>query len=324
MPLNKKFLGIEIGGTKLQLSAANSTGNVEQQLRYTIDAAGGAENIQAQVAEGLKKLNNYNDIAAIGVGFGGPVDWKTGSIRVSHQVSGWEDFNLSEWLKELTQKPAVIENDANVAALAEAVYGCGKGYERVFYITIGSGIGGGMIIDGDIYHGRTPGEAEVGHLRMNKKGVTLESKCSGWAVNKKIRTYIHKNPDSMLAQMAVNKSAPEATLLKLAIEDKDEAAKKIIEEIADDLAFALSHVVHLFHPDIIVIGGGLSLLKEHLRLPFAEKLSCYIMKAFLPIPPVHIAALGENAVPAGAAELAKKYWLSIQKFNSSKHFKTNL
>ena len=313
MSLNTKFLGIEIGGTKLQLSVASLSGSTEQTLRFTIDSHGGAVNIQTQIAEGLDKLRDYEDIAAIGVGFGGPVDWKTGAIRVSHQITGWEDFNLSEWLKRITKKPVVIENDANVAALAEAVYGCGKGYERVFYITIGSGIGGGMIVQGEIYHGRTPGEVEVGHLKMNKKGITLESKCSGWAVNKKIRTHIQKNPSGILAQLAADNLAPEATLLKPALEKNDEAAKKIIEEIADDLSFALSHVVHLFHPDIIVIGGGLSLLKEHLKIPVTQRLPWYIMKAFLPVPTVHIAALGENVVPAGAAELAKKYWLHTKK-----------
>lgn len=313
MPLNKKFLGIEIGGTKLQLSVANSAGSIEQNIRYTIDSAGGAAYIKTQIAEGWEKINNYNDITAIGVGFGGPVNWKTGSIHVSHQVSGWEDFNLKEWLQQLTKKPAVIENDANVAALAEAVYGCGKGYERVFYLTIGSGIGGGIIVQGEIYHGRTPGEAEVGHLKMNKKGITLESQCSGWAVNKKIKDFITKNPDTLLARMAANNEKPEATLLKPALEQNDEAAKKIIEEIADDLSFALSHVVHLFHPDIIVIGGGLSLLKEHLRIPVTQRLALYIMKAFLPVPSVQIAALGENAVPSGAAELAKKHWQQLEK-----------
>ena len=324
MSHNPKFLGIEIGGTKLQLLVADLAGCTEQHLRYTIDSAKGAENIKIQIAGGLKQLDDYNNIAAIGVGFGGPVDWKTGNIRVSHQVSGWEDFNLSEWLQDLTQKPVVTDNDANVAALAEAVYGCGKGFEGVFYITIGSGIGGGMIVQGNIYHGRTPGEAEVGHLRMNKNGDTLESTCSGWAVNKKIRTYIQKNPGSFLAKRASANLAPEATLLRPALEENDAAAKKIIEEIADDLSFALSHAVHLFHPDIIVIGGGLSLLEEYLRKPVAKRLSDYVMKAFLPIPPVHIAALRENAVPVGAAELAKKYWLSIEKTNSSKYLKTDL
>jgi glucokinase len=308
-----KFLGIEIGGTKLQLSVANSSGAIEENVRYTINSAGGAANIQAQISEALKRIKAYDDIAAIGVGFGGPVDWRTGTIQVSHQVKGWNNFNLSAWLEQLTKKPAVIENDANVAALAEAVYGCGKGYERMFYITIGSGIGGGMVIDGEIYHGKKPGEVEIGHLQMNKKGITLESVCSGWAVNKKVRAHIKKHPASLLAQMAEKSSAPEATLLKPAIEEKDEAAKKIVEEIADDLSFALSHVVHLFHPDIIVIGGGLSLLKEHLSLPVAKRLPHYIMKAFLPIPMIHIAALGESVVPLGAVELAKKYCINLKK-----------
>ncbi len=311
------FLGIEIGGTKLQLSAVNSSGVIEENIYYTINPAKGAANIQAQVSEGIRKLHSYNDIAATGVGFGGPVNWKTGSVYVSHQVSGWDNFNMKEWLERLTQKPAAVENDANAAALAESVYGCGKGYERVFYITIGSGIGGGMVVNGEIYHGKTPGEAEIGHLRLDKKGSTLESECAGWAVNKKIRNYFQQYPNCMMAQLAANNPAPEATFLKPALEQKDEVAKGLIGEIADNLAFALSHAVHLFHPDVIVIGGGLSLLKEHLQIPVAERLPGYIMKAFLPIPQVQIAALGESVVPLGAAELAKTYWINIKKRNSS-------
>ncbi|MDB5247564.1 MAG: hypothetical protein JWQ40_1958 [Segetibacter sp.] len=315
MAVKNKFLGIEIGGTKLQLSLGNSSNSIGQNLRYTIDPAAGASHIQEQIRDGLNKLESFDDIAAIGVGFGGPVDWKTGSIRVSHQVTGWEDFNLLEWLKQLTKKPVAIDNDANVAALGEAIHGCGKGSESVFYITMGSGIGGGMILNGEIYHGKAPGEVEVGHLLLDKKGNTLESKCSGWAVNQKINTFISENPGSMLANMAAGTTKPLATFLQPAIENGDEAAKKITEEIADDLAFGLSHVVHLFHPDMIIIGGGLSLLKAHLQIPVSEKLPQYIMKAFLPAPPVRIAALGETVVPVGAIELAKKHWLSLQ----SKH-----
>ena len=176
---NIKFLGIEIGGTKLQLSAVNPLGFIEESFYYTIDSAAGAAGIQTQISEGLKKFITYNDIAATGVGFGGPVDWRTGCVQVSHQVSGWNNFNIKEWLEDITKKPVVVENDANVAALAEAVYGCGKEFERVFYITIGSGIGGGMVVNGDIYHGKTPGEVEIGHICLDKKGITLESQCSG-------------------------------------------------------------------------------------------------------------------------------------------------
>lgn len=306
MPLNRKLLGIEIGGTKLQLVVSDSSGRIEQTVRHAIDSTGGAESIRMQISDGLKSLGASQDFAAIGVGFGGPVNRKTGTVRVSHQVSGWADFNLTQWLHELTGKPVVIENDANTAALAEALYGSGKGYIRVFYMTIGSGIGGGMILNGEIYYGKEPGEVEVGHLRLNKGGDTLESKCSGWAVNKKVRAYIDQNPDSLLAQLSNDRSAPESATLQPALDRGDVAAHRIMEEVSDDLAFALSHVVHLFHPDVIIIGGGLSLLKEHLRKPIIQKLPQYVMKAFLPPPPVQIATLGEQVVPIGALELAKK------------------
>jgi glucokinase len=302
----RKFLGIEIGGTKLQLALSNVSGHIEQTVRYTIDAAGGAESIRSQVVKGLKELDFNNDLVSIGVGFGGPVNWKTGFVRVSHQVEGWADFNLAQWLTDITGKPATIENDANTAAFAEALHGSGKGHARVFYMTIGSGIGGGMIIDGEIYHGRQPGELEVGHIRLNKAGDTLEEKCCGWAVNKKVRDAISLQPNGCLGQLLSGHQGPEAALLQPALEEGDETAQKIVQEIADDLAFAISHVVHLFHPDIIVIGGGLSLLNQHLVVPVENRLPFYIMQAFLPPPPIHIASLGELVVPVGAIELARR------------------
>jgi glucokinase len=290
MQPTSKYLGIEIGGTKLQLLVSDADGHIEQSIRKTIDAASGGESIRAQISKCLKDVHAFNEIAAIGVGFGGPVDWKTGTIRTSHQVAGWSNFNLSKWLSEITGKQVTVENDANTAALAEAIYGCGKGYRNVFYITIGSGIGGGMIIDGDIYHGKEPGEVEIGHLRLNKDGDTLESKCSGWAVDKKVSDLIQEKPGSILAQLTSGNSVPGASLLSQALEKNDPYAKKIMDEVCDDLAFALSHVVHLFHPDIIIIGGGLSLLKEHLRQPIIGKLPQYLMQAFLPAPPIQIAS----------------------------------
>ncbi|MBE7172201.1 MAG: ROK family protein [Williamsia sp.] len=300
------FLGIEIGGTKLQLVVADASMRICQRLRYAIDPARGAEHIRSQIRDAWKAIASPDRIAAIGVGFGGPVDWKRGTIRVSHQIAGWGDFNLLQWLQELTGKPVMVENDANTAALAEALYGAGHGFERVFYMTIGSGIGGGMIVQEAIYHGRIPGEVEVGHLRLNREGDTLESMCSGWAVNKKVRAYIDQHPGSLLAQLHASPSAPEATALQPALESGDAAAKQITGEIADHLAFALSHVVHLFHPDIIIIGGGLSLLKESILRPVSQQLARYVMHAFLPPPPVQVASLEEDVVPIGALELAKR------------------
>jgi len=206
-----------------------------------------------------------------------------------------------------------IDNDANVAAFAEAVYGAGKGSNPVFYMTIGSGIGGGLVINESIYHGAVPGEVEIGHIRLTKQGNTLESECSGWAVNKKVRTYIDQYPNSLLAQLASQNNIPEAALLQPALEKRDDAAQQIIAVIADDLAFALSHVVHLFHPQTLIIGGGLSLLGAHLCEPVNERLPHYIMKAFLPAPVVQLASLRENVVPIGALELAKRFYYETKK-----------
>lgn len=306
----EKYVGIEIGGTKLQLVTGGITANILERVRYSIDPTGGGEKIREQIKEGIERLLIKHKINAIGVGFGGPVDWQTGIIQLSHQVEGWGNFNLKTWLEELTGIPVAIDNDANTAALAEAKHGAGKGSKTVFYMTIGSGIGGGIITDGKIYHGRIPGEVEIGHIRLDKSGITLENKCSGWAVNNKVKEHIQQHPKSLLAKLATNNALPASHLLEPALKQKNIAAIKILADVSDDISFALSHIVHLFNPDVIVIGGGLSLLKEHLRSPVANKLSTYIMKALSPPPPVKIAELSEDVVPIGALELAKNIYKS--------------
>lgn len=302
---SRKWIGIEIGGTKLQIAARDAAGMIVQQLRFTVHPTEGAAGIRAQIEKSIAVMHPQT-IAATGVGFGGPVDWKTGIIQTSHQVEGWAGFDMKGWLEGLTNAPVLVDNDANVAALAEAIQGSGRAHNPVFYMTIGSGIGGGVVINGEIYHGTAPGEVEIGHIRLNKNGATLESECSGWAADKKVRTYIDAHPHNLLAQLAAGNSGTEAALLKPALERGDRAAQQLILSIADDLAFGLSHVVHLFHPQVIIIGGGLSLLGQHLRQPVAERLPHYIMKAFLPAPVIQLALLGENVVPIGALELAKK------------------
>lgn len=308
---SKKLVGIEIGGTKLQIAVSDAAGTIQQQFRYAVDVAAGATGIREQISKNILEIGTKT-IAAVGVGFGGPVDWKTGIIQTSHQIAGWAQFHLKGWLQELTGVPVGVDNDANVAALAEAAHGAGNGYNPVFYMTLGSGIGGGVVLDKRIYHGTSPGEVEIGHIRLSKKGDTLESACSGWAVNKKVRSCIEAQPHSLLAQLAKEHTGPEALLLQPALSQHDAAARQIISGIADDLAIALSHVVHLFHPQIIIIGGGLSLLGDALRYPIADRLPHYVMAAFHPVPEVAIAALRENVVPVGALELSKQLYLQKQ------------
>src|SRR5262245_44825578 len=152
------FLGIEIGGTKLQLGIGADDGKLCGLWRGTVDVAAGPEGIRRQIVAAVPELLDSAGIArgelhGVGIGFGGPVDDATRTCIRSHQIDGWNDFPLADWITELLDLPAVLGNDADVAGLAEALHGAGKGLSPVFYITIGSGIGGGFIINGEIYRG---------------------------------------------------------------------------------------------------------------------------------------------------------------------------
>ena len=302
---SRAFLGIEIGGTKLQIVAGKARGRILARHRHSVDRAKGGPGIRRQIEATIKPILAKTKVDAIGVGFGGPVNWRTGQINRSHHIHGWDGFQLKRWLERITRVPVLVDNDANVAALGEAAHGAGRGANPVFYVTLGSGVGGGLVVDGRIYHGATPGEAEIGHVRLDRKGTILESRCSGWSVDARIRALKKSHPRSVLAKLATDQPGAEARHLKSALRKGDPVARRLLDEIASDLAFGLSHVVQLFHPEVIVLGGGLSLIGEPLRAEVARALRPNVMHAFAPGPRVKLAALGEDVVPVGALVLAR-------------------
>src|SRR5438552_10866237 len=192
------YLGIEIGGTKLQLGLGPGDGTLAGLWRDTVDVAAGPEGIRRQITaavpELLAKANvDRTRVRGVGIGFGGPVDDATHTIIKSHQIEGWDNFPLAAWITDMLGWPAVLGNDADVAGLAEALFGAGKGLSPIFYITIGSGIGGGLIINGEIYRGCGRGAAEIGHLRVPipaspaNRFAILEEMASGWAIEREGR-----------------------------------------------------------------------------------------------------------------------------------------
>jgi glucokinase len=194
-----------------------------------------------------------------------------------------------------------------VAALGEALHGAGSGANPVCWINMGSGVGGGLVVDGRLYHGATPGEAELGHVRLDRAGTTVEQRCSGWAVDRRIveRVAQHAGASVLAACVRAQKeSGGEARHLAEAIAAGDALATELVAEVADDLAFGLSHAVQLFHPEVVVMGGGLSLVGEPLRAAVAAALPRYVMDSFQPGPRVVLAGLGEDSVPVGALALA--------------------
>src|SRR3954469_1064940 len=309
------LLGIEIGGTKLQLVHGDDDGNILKKSRCDVDKQAGAKAIRERIRKTIEFIGSPEmagkfglpdePIRAAAIGFGGPGGWRTGKVCCSHQIEGWADFKLGQWLQDLIGAAVAVENDANTACLGEAMRGAGKGRNPVFYVTLGSGVGGGLVADRRIYHGAIPGEAEIGHLRLDRSGTIVEERCSGWAVDRRIREAV-KESKGKLAELCRGVKTGEARHLSAAFAADDPLAAKILKETAEDLAFALSHVVHLCHPEVIVIGGGLSLIGEPLRAAIAAALPKFVMHAFHLAPSIALAGLGEDSVPTGALLLAKQ------------------
>ena len=298
------LLGIEIGGTKLQLVTGTSEGKILDRQQMAVDTSAGGEGVCAQIAAAVGRLQPRLDWCSVGVGFGGPVDWRTGRVRCSHHVAGWEDFPLADWLKEKTGLPVAADNDTNVAAYAEANCGAGVGFNPVFYANSGTGVGGGCIVNGAIYHGASPGEAELGHLRYDRDGSIVEEHCSGVALDRLVAEVVRACPESILATEASKLSTHQAHALGPALSAGCTSAIGVLTEAGAALAFALSHVVHLFHPQAIVLGGGVAGLGEPWREAVAGPLGRYVAGAYQPAPEVLLSALGELAVPRGALLLA--------------------
>jgi glucokinase len=299
-----KIAGIEIGGTKLQIVVGNEKGVIHDRVTHTIDASQGASVIRSLIEDAMKK---FGKVDSVGVGFGGPVNRLTGEIWTSYHVEGWMGFNISRWLGEITGSRVTVENDANTAALGEAVAGAGRNQRVVFYATLGSGVGGGLVVDGQIYHGNIPGEVEFGHVRLDVSGRTVQDSCSGWAVNGKIRKAAASKPGGQLATLAAINKGAEAKSLLQATEAGDADAIDIYNKTVSDLGFGLSHVVHLFHPDLIIIGGGLSLIGESLRSRLQDTIRTYTMDAFRSAVDVRLSELKVDAVPVGALILAGQH-----------------
>jgi glucokinase len=297
------FIGIEIGGTKLQIGLGAGDGVMAHLWRGSVDVAGGASRIRTAIAvvvpEMLRKAGiRLAQIQGIGVGFGGPVDDDTHSTIKSHQVEGWEDFPLEQWLADTLRIPATLGNDADVAGLAEALFGAGRGMSPVFYVTVGSGIGGGLIIDQDIMRGSGKGAAEIGHLRLRSPSgaaLPLEEIASGWGMERQAKQARPNEPPWTARDVADYAAKGNATALA------------ILHNSQDALAEALCHVIALVCPKRIVIGGGVSLMGEKLFFePLRQMVAERVFKPFAGLTEIVPAALGEEVVVHGALALARQ------------------
>lgn len=303
--MEEVYLGIEVGGTKIQILVSNRSLEILESIKFFVGDVKEASVILDGLREKLRVIHQKYTILSSGLGFGGPLDYKTGEVFRSFQVLGWENINLKNWLEMETCSPAYLDNDANVAALGEACMGAGADYTNSMYITLGSGVGAGFTINKQIYHGKTPGEFELGHIPLSKNGPSLESSCSAWALNKKLLEYVKKNGQSPLAKLKQRNRNDASFNLIEAIDSGDIGAKNILHQLLEDLAFGLSHVVHVINPDIIIIGGGLSNLGSYITDGIKSQMPKYLMETMKnQMPNIQLSVLKESAVPMGALVLA--------------------
>jgi glucokinase len=319
-----RVLGIEIGGTKLQLGIGQGQGSVAALERLLVEpsrgAAGILEQIQISFRKLLQKLNlSREQIDAIGVGFGGPVDTLRGRTQRSYQLSGWDDFPLTSWLSARLGIPLVaLENDADAAGVAESRFGAGCGYSPLLYMTVGSGIGGALIVDGRIYRGFGQGAAEVGHLRVpdiSSTGIRLlelEQVASGWAMasaaEDTARRLIQEGQTdwNVLTEARGDPSQITAALLAEAAAQGDPRSRAILDRAHRGVAFALTQVITLLAPRRIVIGGGVSLVgDENWFDPIRRLVDQDVFEPFRGRFDIVPAALGEAVVVHGAMAIAR-------------------
>jgi glucokinase len=321
------FLGIEIGGTKLQLGVGPDDGRLRGLWRGSVDVAAGPEGIRRQIAAAVPDLLakagvDRSELRGIGIGFGGPVDDATHTVIKSHQIEGWDNFPLADWIAEVVGLPAVLGNDADVAGLAEALHGAGKGLSPIFYITIGSGIGGGFIINGEIYRGCGRGAAEVGHLQFQVHWLkdpqhvfstppeTLEQLASGWGIAETAKKcVIHEQPirSTLYSRMQQLHRPLSAKDVATAARQGDAFAESVLNGSIRYLADGICQVITLLCPRRIVIGGGVSLMGEKLLFePLRRTVAERVFKPFAGLTDIVPAALGEEVVVHGAIALARK------------------
>lgn len=299
-------LGIEIGGTKLQAGAGMGDGNiVALERRKVVPEAGAGGILEALggMARALRGSLGVREFEAVGIGFGGPVEAESGVVLTSHQISGWDQFRLADWAREsLGTERVAVANDADTAALGEARFGAGKGFSPLLYVTVGSGIGGGLVVDGEIYSGSGRGAVEVGHLRSwravcgeDREPPTVESVASGWGLQRRARGALGIAPDEPFSAEDV------AALAR----SGDERVLRLLKVSTDTLAEALAHAVTLLAPRRVVLGGGVSLMGEALWFePVRREVDRLVFPPYRGRFDIVPAALGERVVVLGALALA--------------------
>jgi glucokinase len=307
----RETIGVDLGGTKMLVGVVDS----ERQIHYEgrESSVGLSEDkLVEDLGRELKEAKEARpDVVAAGLGIPATIDHDRG-LAIQAVNLTITDVPIRDLMQEAIELPVFVDNDANVAALAEYLYGAGRGAQNVVMLTIGTGIGGGLILGGEVYRGSTGAAAELGHIVIVEDGLPCQGNCpnhgcvetyaSGTAIAREGKAAAEREPDSALGRALAEGPISGKTVTELAMKG-DPLAIEVIAGAGHHLGAAMVSLANIFDPDVIVVGGGVSVVGDLLLEPAREELRT---RALPPMneTPVKLAELGPDAGMIGAAAMA--------------------
>lgn len=304
------FVGaIDLGGTKIRSIVVDEGLRVLATDQRPTEADAGPEVVMARMVESLRAASGGRGLSAVGISTPGPCDPDRGVVTAGPNLPGWRDIPLAQRIREATGLPAWIENDANCAAIAEHQLGAGRGASHLLLVALGTGIGGGLILNGKIYRGASGGAGEIGHMRLVEDGPPcgcgrrgcLEPLASGSGLERAAREIIAAEPDGLVARIGRDEGeGPSAVTLEAAARAGDESAARAIRRAALHLGAGLTNLVDIFNPEVVAVSGNLRKLDNYLSVAIEVLRAEAFAQALADVRVVET-ELGDDAACLGAA-----------------------
>ncbi len=302
------IIGVDLGGTRIRAACLDDALNVLMRDETLTLADEGPDRVIERMIDLIRKVWPQDEpVIGIGVSSPGPLDPVTGVVLAPPNLPGWHHIPLAERLRSAFNVPVYVGNDANVAVLAEVARGAARGCKHAIYITLSTGIGGGVLIDGRLLLGHGGFAAEIGHMVMviNEQELRIEQAAAGPALAKQARERIEAGAESQIrALVQGDLSRIDSKVVGQAALAGDPLALEIVQRAGRLIGLGLTSLLHLFNPEIIVIGGGVSkigpLLFDPMRAAIRESV---IYEGYIDRLRIENAALGEDVSIIGAAAL---------------------
>ncbi|MCS7179425.1 MAG: ROK family protein [Anaerolineae bacterium] len=308
------ILAVDLGGTQIRAARCTPDGRMEGRVAIPTLAAYGPEVVLDRIRQAIRNVwpVGGEPVAALALSAPGPVDAHRGIVRFTPNIPGWKDVPLRDLMAETFRVPTFLANDANLAALGEFRFGAGRGVQDLIYLTISTGIGGGIIIDGRLYEGGQGLGGEVGHMVVEPSGPPcgcggygcLEAVASGTAIAREARAALEGGTASLLGHMVDNPEAITAREVAEAAAQGDNLSRRIYARAGFYVGLALVSLMYLFNPALFIIGGSVANAGALLFDPIGQTVRERAQRVYWENISIVPAALGDDVVLLGALALA--------------------